>query len=671
MFKVCCLASVFVAAGAVTQVAAQQASLAPLAATAATAEAAVAPVAPEEPVAVTDMTPPNVRRLHADWNAVRGALPAYATPAGAADLPDEPTDPLLRLNDAAKTIFPTIGTSAVPVLLPVDAAALLRDKTAGMPPDRSKYLAGFDASNFFFFAGPAGYDAAFKLKPQGIPELDFAAGKRVDVLISGSALVYELDRFSPAQGSPVPELESKFPGIRRLFFEQHLHYTFVRFGVPYFVTVMCHDGRHRRRRLSCGEADKVGRYFLKALNVTGGAPQRLEPAPAAAGDAAAPGTLERPAEVSADFTYYPPGDLLPGTGMNGTGGRPDTTAYARIRFPLAKAPSYVNSQAFMNWGDCDFTGRIALGGRGRDAAYRCKVNSIRLVNDELKNYAYPWRDNFCEHRYFEVSQCPSGLGHQGEDIRPTSCLQRDTDSERCQPYQDNVVAVHDGAVLRTAGDEALYLVVNAPGEHLRFRYLHMNPQLLDAAGMVSGRMLKQGDVIGAVDDYQSYQGGTSYHLHFDLQVPTSEGFVFVNPYMTLVSAYERLIGARGRIVEGATFASANPDGAIAAAKEQRVSAPQVTGAIVHTRAHPAVRLKGRRSNREHRANRGRHCPTRLVEGHRRRDCRIGAAASGSHARRAVRSLDRSVSRQGNRTRHHDGDLRSNHARAASRHGGAR
>src|SRR5262249_51013899 len=34
-------------------------------------------------------------------------------------------------------------------------------------------------------------------------------------------------------------------------------------------------------------------------------------------------------------------------------------------------------------------------------------------------------------------------------------------------------------------------------------------------------------------------------LHFDMQVPTRLGWVFVNPYMTLVAAYERLIGARG------------------------------------------------------------------------------------------------------------------------------
>jgi hypothetical protein len=73
----------------------------------------------------------------------------------------------------------------------------------------------------------------------------------------------------------------------------------------------------------------------------------------------------------------------------------------------------------------------------------------------------------------------------------------------------------------------------------------MNPKQLDADGMLSGRRLKEGETIGKVGNYNDYEHGTTYHLHFDMQVPTELGYVFVNPYMSLVSAYERLIGARG------------------------------------------------------------------------------------------------------------------------------
>ena len=38
------------------------------------------------------------------------------------------------------------------------------------------------------------------------------------------------------------------------------------------------------------------------------------------------------------------------------------------------------------------------------------------------------------------------------------------------------------------------------------------------------------------------------HLHFDVQVFTRDGWIWVSPYVTLVSAYERLIRARGREV---------------------------------------------------------------------------------------------------------------------------
>jgi hypothetical protein len=39
--------------------------------------------------------------------------------------------------------------------------------------------------------------------------------------------------------------------------------------------------------------------------------------------------------------------------------------------------------------------------------------------------------------------------------------------------------------------------------------------------------------------------GTSRHLHFDVQVFTRDGWIWVNPYVTLISAYERLIRGRG------------------------------------------------------------------------------------------------------------------------------
>jgi hypothetical protein len=202
----------------------------------------------------------------------------------------------------------------------------------------------------------------------------------------------------------------------------------------------------------------------------------------------------------------------------------------------------------MNWGDCDATGRSGAGFLDGVKAYRCRVNGQMLVLDEsaADNYSYPWRDNFCEHRYFYVGQCPGGLGHQGQDIRPASCKQRIQGANRCEPYQHDVVAVRDGAVLRSSSQEALYIVANAPNERVRFRYLHMLPKQFNANGLVSGRLVHEGEVIGKVGNFFRRERATTYHLHLDMQVPTKYGWVFVNPYMTLVAAYERLIRGRGQ-----------------------------------------------------------------------------------------------------------------------------
>jgi len=578
--------------------------------------------APAAPAPPEQMKSPRLSAAAVDWDAVRaalGALDPLKTQSGAGA-----ADALARLNAATAKIFPNIAASPVPVLLPFDTQAYLHDAGEGAAGDAGKYLSGFDPT-MLFFPGPSGYDAMLSLKPGAAPDLNLTYARPVHVQISGSALIYQLDGSVAPDVAPVPQFDAEFPGIRRVLMESHVRYTFVRYGVPYFVAIECFDGSGSARRLSCREADKVAARFLKALNVVGGTPQASEAR-------LAPQAIARPEKISPDFTYYAPGDILPGTGTRGQSGRADFTVYADIRFPMAQPPAYANSQSFMNWGNCDLTGRVGLGGRGADQAYRCRVNDRPLVTDESKNYAYPWRDNFCEHRDYYVGQCPAGLGHQGQDIRPGKCLERVEGAGRCDPYQEDVVAVSDGVIMRSPGDHALYLVVDKPGVHIRFRYLHMSPQMLDAAGMVSGRRVVEGEVLGAVGNYGREAGGTSYHLHFDAQVPTRDGWVFVNPYMTLVAAYERLIGARGRVVNDAMFApppmaadgSQAPAGA-AVGTAKIASEPKADGA------------------RERKAA-AEHCTTAVHRGHRRHICRSDSAED--HPRRHRAHVARAAGRRG-------------------------
>jgi len=184
----------------------------------------------------------------------------------------------------------------------------------------------------------------------------------------------------------------------------------------------------------------------------------------------------------------------------------------------------------------------------------------------------------------------------------------------------------------------------------------MNPQMLDAAGMVSGREVAEGEVLGAVGNYGREPGGTTYHLHFDAQVPTRDGWVFVNPYMTLVAAYERLIGARGQVVYDAMFA---PPPAPVAADGQAPAADTVVGPRADAKqsiddalkieSQPKGETKGQGEGEIAAAE---HCTTYVHHGHRRQLCRSGAAESSARNRHAPRSGGRRISRQVRGARHH-------------------
>jgi murein DD-endopeptidase MepM/ murein hydrolase activator NlpD len=93
--------------------------------------------------------------------------------------------------------------------------------------------------------------------------------------------------------------------------------------------------------------------------------------------------------------------------------------------------------------------------------------------------------------------------------------------------------------------EGVYLTSNSASDHVRFRYMHMHPRSLDDDNVLSGRAVKDGEVIGKAGNFNRRDNLTTYHLHFELMVPTRDGWARVNPYMTLVASYERLIGARG------------------------------------------------------------------------------------------------------------------------------
>lgn len=199
------------------------------------------------------------------------------------------------------------------------------------------------------------------------------------------------------------------------------------------------------------------------------------------------------------FAYRNPGDLPPGSGM----GRVDSMVYLPgIRFPIETAPAFANSQVYGH------------GGSGGPGGGQC----------DAANYSFPWRDNFCETRSASTQLCPSGQGHQGQDIRPSTCAK---DVHWAVAAQNGTIS-HIGS----------YSVNLTTANGVTHRYLHMQPSSLTVgvgSSVVSGQRL--GRVSNAF-------GGTSttYHLHYDVQMNVSGiGLAFVPPYMSLVRAYQALI----------------------------------------------------------------------------------------------------------------------------------
>ncbi len=202
--------------------------------------------------------------------------------------------------------------------------------------------------------------------------------------------------------------------------------------------------------------------------------------------------------LAATFSYRPPGELVKGSGT----GRKDTKVWAPgMRFPIEKAPAFANSQVY------------GAGGAYGPAGGQCATS----------NYSYPWRDNYCEKRSWSMPLCPSGTGHQGQDIRPSTCVKG----------VHWAVAAEAGTIT-SVGSYSVYLTTSSGR---RYDYLHMSNVAVKV-----GQKVTKGQRLGKVSNVF---GGTptTIHLHFNIRQNVSGyGYVYVPPFMSLVRAYEGLVG---------------------------------------------------------------------------------------------------------------------------------
>ncbi len=209
------------------------------------------------------------------------------------------------------------------------------------------------------------------------------------------------------------------------------------------------------------------------------------------------------------FSYLPVGDLLPDSGPGFT----DETVYRTdILFPT-EDPVYLNSQVYRHGG--------GLG----------SVNGMNGGQCDATNYDYPWQDTFCEHRDRNQPLCPGG-GHEGLDIRPHTCAKN----------LHFAIAVEDGRII----DVRRHWVTLQTADGTMYNYLHLNMSALEVE---EGDLVASGDRIGKIsNDFFKSDGTivpTTTHLHFEMYenyvaAPGEDPlFTKVNPYMTLVAAYDR------------------------------------------------------------------------------------------------------------------------------------
>ena len=209
------------------------------------------------------------------------------------------------------------------------------------------------------------------------------------------------------------------------------------------------------------------------------------------------------ATAAPSFTYDPPGELVPGSGE----GRVDSNVYAPdMLFPMEEGEAFANSQVW---------GRGGLNGGG---GTQC----------DKQNFSYPWHDNYCETRSWDMPLCPSGQGHQGQDIRASDCKDK----------THRVVAAADGRITNV-GSYSVYLTAE---DGTRYDYLHMAN-----VAVKEGDSVKQGQHLGLVSN-QFNGESTTVHLHFNIkQNVDGVGSVYVPTYLSLIQSYEYHLGIKTRV----------------------------------------------------------------------------------------------------------------------------
>ncbi len=455
--------------------------------------------------------------------------------------------PLALLDVIMAGVDPSITKVPIPVLLPVDTPRYVAEfvRLRGTWPKTPRAFFSRPISKMQLLSKTTGYDAILTVDPSLLRRSKVSA-KLVQIHLGGAGLLYEgaMNGDEIQKGGAVEdkELQNTYPRLRRTVSEDGVTYSFVKYGVPYFANMLCTNRPPSPTEAPCADVEEILKKVLRDLQLVGGAPLPVPPATGA--------VSPRPSTRSPNFTYYAPGNLLPGTSQGGLGGVTQKKLWGGdLLFPIELAPAFAMSQVFMHAGNC-LNEKNPLG-NGR---YECAQNQGKILEpreDTPENYSYPWRDNYCETRDNGARHpwdCPArDNAHEGQDIRPRECRY---DGTRCTIDLFDVIAVTDGTAWWKSDNNVRFAAADGG---FYYTYLHMSTDALKRAGLVQGQWVTRtrGQRIGEVGNWEHttpFGTGTA-HLHFEIRrkddTTCGEYACTVSPYWTLIRAYERLIGMQG------------------------------------------------------------------------------------------------------------------------------
>jgi murein DD-endopeptidase MepM/ murein hydrolase activator NlpD len=209
------------------------------------------------------------------------------------------------------------------------------------------------------------------------------------------------------------------------------------------------------------------------------------------------------AQAQEAFSYHAPGDLRVGAGR-----KDDRTIYLpQMAFPLQAGPAHQNAHAYAN----------------------SQIHPAAGAGNAAGNYAYPWRDTYCEKRSWPMPLCPGAVGHQGLDIRPQKPV--------VNVYP--AFAMDDGVVSSITSSTSLTLRANAG---YTCRYLHLDRASITQAGVRVGSVVRRGDLLGRVSNIMGGKPATSIHLHFDCHKNINGRTVRLPIFASIIAAYRRAWG---------------------------------------------------------------------------------------------------------------------------------